>query len=208
MNKSESIANLANALSIAQGQMTHAIKNSQNPHFKSTFADLSSVWDAIRKPLSDNGLCVTQTTDGNTLLTVIAHKSGEWIESVTPIFNGKNDAQGFGSGLSYARRYALAAIAGVAQDDDDGNDAQPKHQQQEQKQVVEVTPELEATRRRFHAIGKELYGKNWDAKRHEIIEKETKGKATSTNELNVEWLEYLSNILKKMLNAQLDAAAA
>ena len=67
---------------------------------------------------------------------------------------------------------------------------------------------LEKARRRFHAIGKELHGKNWDAKRHEIIEKATEGKATSTNDLNVEWLNYLADGLQKKLNAQLDAAAA
>ena len=78
----------------------------------------------------------------------------------------------------------------------------------EPKRAIEVTPELEAARRRFHAVGKELHGKNWDAKRHEIIEKATEGKATSTNDLNVEWLNYLADGLQKKLNAQLDAAAA
>lgn len=78
----------------------------------------------------------------------------------------------------------------------------------EPKPAIEVTPELEKARRRFHAIGVELHGKNWDAKRHEIIEKETKGKATSTNDLNVEWLNYLADGLQKKLNAQLDASAS
>lgn len=127
MNCSEKISELATALAIAQGEMTHAKKESVNPHFKSKYADLSSVWDAIREPLSKNGLCVTQLPmDDNgksVLLTVLMHKSGEFVESHTPILSLKNDAQGYGSALTYARRYALASIIGISQDDDDGNDA-------------------------------------------------------------------------------------
>lgn len=127
MNHSPSIAAIAAALAKAQGEMTHAVKDSVNPHFKNRYADLASVLDAVRGPLSKHGLSVTQlaTTSehGAGVTTLLMHASGEWIsqEFVLPV--SKNDAQGVGSTLTYARRYALAAICGIAQDDDDGEAA-------------------------------------------------------------------------------------
>lgn len=109
------------ALSLAQGEMTHATKDSRNPHLNSRYADLASVWGAIRAPLTKNGLSVIQLPNGDELETILAHKSGQFIIAKTPIKTVKNDAQGYGSGLTYARRYALASIVGIVQDDDDGN---------------------------------------------------------------------------------------
>lgn len=132
MNQSESIANLAKALSIVQGKLTYAKKDSKNPFFKSNYADLESVWDACRDLLSNNGLAVTQFPgeyfDGTmSLTTIITHSSGEWISQIMSVPVTKPDAQGAGSALTYMRRYALAAVVGVVQADDDGNAAsQPK----------------------------------------------------------------------------------
>jgi len=128
MNQSDSIANLALALSIVQGKLTHAIKDSANPFFKSKYADLESVWDACRVLLSENGLAVLQFPgeyyDGAMrLTTVLSHKSGEWIGQEMSVPVTKPDAQGAGSALTYMRRYALAAVVGVVQADDDGNAA-------------------------------------------------------------------------------------
>lgn len=127
MNQSESIAKLAAALSKAQGALNGAKKDSDNPFFKSKYADLESVWHACRQPLADNELSVIQTTDfveGKPLLiTTLAHSSGEWIRSITPLFMTKFDSHTMGSALTYARRYALAAMVGVVQTDDDGNEA-------------------------------------------------------------------------------------
>jgi ERF superfamily len=128
MNKSETIDKLAAALSKAQGQITGAIKDSDNPFFKSKYADLASVWDACRKALCENGLSVVQTTDilneKPILRTTLLHASGQWIEGVYPIISAKPDAQGMVAGLTYSRRAALAAIVGVAAiEDDDGNTA-------------------------------------------------------------------------------------
>ena len=128
MNQSESIANLAIALSIVQGKLTHAIKDSNNPFFKSKYADLESVWDACRSLLSENGLAVMQFPgeyyDGTMhLTTILTHKSGEWIGQDMSVPVTKPDAQGAGSALTYMRRYALAAVVGVVQADDDGNAA-------------------------------------------------------------------------------------
>lgn len=128
MTKSDSIAALAAALAKAQGEISGAKKDEENPFYKSKYADLASVWDACREPLSKHGLSVIQTTgfdskDQFTLFTVLAHSSGEWIESAYPLNPVKNDPQGMGSCVSYARRYSLAAIVGIYQVDDDGNEA-------------------------------------------------------------------------------------
>lgn len=128
MKTSETIAKLASALAKAQGQMRAAAKDSINPHFKSRYADLAGVWDACREPLAANGLAIMQAPgeigDKNiTLTTMLAHESGEWIQSEFTIPVSKPDAQGVGSAITYARRYALAAMVGIVQDDDDGNAA-------------------------------------------------------------------------------------
>lgn len=131
MISSDSIKELATALAIVQGQLTFAKKDSKNPFFKSNYADLESVWDACRSLLSDNGLAVMQFPgeymDGNMALnTIITHKSGEWMSQEMSVPVSKPDAQGAGSALTYMRRYALAAVVGVVQADDDGNSASQK----------------------------------------------------------------------------------
>ena len=128
MNHSESIAKLATALSIVQGKLTHAKKDSANPFFKSKYADLESVWDACRSLLAENGLAVMQFpgefVDGTmSLNTVLTHSSGEYMSYLMSVPVTKPDAQGAGSALTYMRRYALAAVVGVVQADDDGNAA-------------------------------------------------------------------------------------
>lgn len=128
MSQSESIKNLATALSKVQGELTYAKKDSANPFFKSTYADLESVWDACRSLLAANGLSVIQMP-GNYfegrmwLITRLCHESGEWIEQEMSVPVPKADPQGAGSALTYMRRYALAAFIGVVQADDDGNAA-------------------------------------------------------------------------------------
>lgn len=128
MNQSNSIAALAAALAKAQAEIAGAVKDSANPFFKSKYADLESVWSACRKPLTSNGLSVIQTTlpmkQGLMLVTTLAHSSGEWIRGYMPILAKDNTAQSQGSGISYARRYALAALVGVYQTDDDAEAAQ------------------------------------------------------------------------------------
>jgi len=138
MNQSENIADLAISLSKCQGEMEPAIKDSLNPHFKSRYADLNAVWAACRAPLSKNGLSVVQTMDTVNeklvLNTLLLHSSGQWIRSTMPVVTAKNDAQGIGSGLSYARRYSLSAICGISQDDDDGEGAMPKENKTKPKE--------------------------------------------------------------------------
>jgi hypothetical protein len=127
MQTSESIKDLAAALAKAQGEITGALKDSANPFFKSKYADLASCWDACRLPLSKNGLSVVQgmqVAEGNLyLITRLLHSTGEWISSQTPVTPKDDTPQGMGSALTYARRYALTAMVGVAQVDDDANAA-------------------------------------------------------------------------------------
>lgn len=137
MKTSENINELAAALSKAQGQMAAATKEAMNPHFGHKYADLASVWEACRKPLADNGLAIIQiptSEDGEntvTILTRLLHESGQWLEDsltlpVTGNTAGRPTAQNYGSAITYGRRYSLAAIVGVYQDDDDGNGASGK----------------------------------------------------------------------------------
>lgn len=130
MNQSESIAALAAALSKAQSAITGALKDSANPFFKSRYADLASCWDACRAQLAANSLAVIQTTEvteaGTVLVTTLCHASGEWMRGYLPVLTKDAGPQGQGSGLTYARRYALAAIVGLAQIDDDGEAAQAR----------------------------------------------------------------------------------
>lgn len=128
MNKSDSIANLAKSLAIAQGQMGGAHKGKANPFFKSVYADLSSVVAAIREPLSSNGLSFIQATEPSEkdeirVITMLLHESGEWLSSTIAIPVSKADAQGYGSAITYAKRYGLQGLLGVPSEDDDGNAA-------------------------------------------------------------------------------------
>jgi len=128
---SPDIGELAAALALAQGEMKAAKKDSENPFFKSSYADLSQVWDSCRAALSKQKLAVLQPTSGSgegvTIHTMIVHSSGQWVRGSLTLKPVKNDPQGVGSAITYARRYALAAMVGVVSDeDDDGNAASGK----------------------------------------------------------------------------------
>ena len=126
-NRSASIATLASALAKAQGEMHGATKDSTNPHFKSKYADLASVWDACRAPLAKNGLAILQpvTAEGNavTVTTILAHSSGEWIAESLTMTAQQNTPQAVGSTITYGRRYGLSSMVGIAPEDDDGEAA-------------------------------------------------------------------------------------
>jgi hypothetical protein len=127
MQHSEQINELAAALAKAQGAMTGAVKDSANPFFKSRYADLESVWTACRKALTENGLSVVQsasaTEGGVAVTTMLLHSSGQWMRDTLPLHPKDMSPQGIGSAITYGRRYALAAMAGVYQTDDDGEAA-------------------------------------------------------------------------------------
>lgn len=128
---SSEINELAEAMSKAQGMIEGAKKDSENPFFKSSYADLASCWDACREALSKNGLAVIQTTTNVNppfvcIETTLMHSSGQWIRGFLTMKSTKEDPQGMGSAITYARRYALSAIVGIAPEDDDGNDGSGK----------------------------------------------------------------------------------
>lgn len=120
---------LARALARAQGAMRAAEKDRVNPHFRSSYATLASVWEACREPLAANGLAVVQLVTAAdkgsvTVETRLLHEGGESLSSTLAMPVTQPTAQGVGSAITYARRYALAALVGVApDDDDDGNEA-------------------------------------------------------------------------------------
>jgi peptide methionine sulfoxide reductase MsrB len=149
MKRSEAINELVTALAIAQGKIGGATKDSTNPYYSSRYADLASVWGVAREPLSDNKLAVIQTVDCSapvalkvamknedgsyvdvmievpvvTVTTLLAHASGQWVSFDLPMWPAQNTPQAIGTCISYARRYSLAAMVGIYQEDDDGNKA-------------------------------------------------------------------------------------
>lgn len=138
MNKSDSIVELAKALASAQAELANASKNAKNPHFRSSYADLGEILNVIRPVFAKHGLGIMQMPDYEagvaTVQTLVTHSSGEYISSQTRLPVGKQDAQGVGSAITYARRYSLAAVAGIGQEDDDGQSAVGNAQQQQPQQ--------------------------------------------------------------------------
>ena len=133
------------ALAAAQAQMGKAIKDASNPAFRSKYADLASVMDACLPALNANGVAVYQPTiedeTGRFVETILAHESGETIKCRVPLIVQKNDMQGYGSAVTYARRYGLMCMAGIAPEDDDGNAAAKAAPQEAPRQAKGPTPE-------------------------------------------------------------------
>lgn len=119
--------NIATALAAAQMAMGPALKDRVNPAFKSKYADLASVLSACLPALNENGIALIQPTGedeaGRYVSTVLIHETGERLECRVPLIVSKNDMQGYGSAVTYARRYGAMSMAGIAPDDDDGNAA-------------------------------------------------------------------------------------
>lgn len=139
LSQSTELDQLATALAIAQGSIQGAVKDRTNPAFKSSYADLASVWDACRAALSANGLSVSQhpgrLEDGSaTVTTILLHKSGQHISSVCAALPRDQSPAAVGSVVTYLRRYALAAAVGVAPEDDDGQAASQPSQSYAQPQ--------------------------------------------------------------------------
>jgi hypothetical protein len=120
--------NIATALASAQPNMGKALKQANNPHFRSKYADLGSVLDACLPALNERGIAVIQPPGedehGRFVETVLIHgESGEQLSCRVPLIIGKNEMQGYGGAVTYARRYGLMAMAGIAPEDDDGKAA-------------------------------------------------------------------------------------
>lgn len=137
MKQSPSITELAKALIKTQLELKKAKRTQVNPFYKSKYADLAEIWEACREPLNKNALAICQTidTEGEKtyLETMLLHESGEWISGRLPLLLTKLDPQGQGSAITYARRYSLTAIIGMAEVDDDA-EATTEHPETEPKQ--------------------------------------------------------------------------
>lgn len=159
MKTSDKINELAESLASAQPKIGIAIKNAVNPHLKNRYADLGAVWDACSDALKSCGLAVVQmpqpSDDGKLHLeTILIHKSGQWIsgEAVVPI--AKQDAQGYGATLTYARRYGLAAMLGITQDDDDGERAcanKAESEAMDWAEKIAASKDMESLRQTFES---------------------------------------------------------
>lgn len=179
MQSSESINELAKALSAAQGEITGALKDSANPFFKSKYSDLASCWDACRSALSKNGLAVSQfpTTEatGTYLVTSLLHSSGQWMRSSLVLQPKDDSPQAMGSALTYARRYALCAVVGVAQVDDDGNAASGRANAEihspkgDMGKSVNPQAARETAKRMMDLMDGEIIGDHEDAKKAAIV---------------------------------------
>ena len=138
---------IATALAKAQMEMGKALKSSSNPHFKSKYADLASVMDACMPAFNAHGIAVISPTGedvyGRFVETRFIHgESGEGLSCRVPLLVSKNDMQGYGSAVTYGRRYGLMSLAGIAPEDDDGNAAAaapPKAQTSATKRSATVT---------------------------------------------------------------------
>ena len=140
---------ISTALLKAQSQMSNPKKGATNPFFKSKYADLNSIREAVIPVLNENGISVLQPIvhfeTKNFVKTILLHESGEYLESFTEIvYNKINDAQAQGSGISYARRYALQSFVCVGADDDDGQKA-VQNKPNATKEVMQKAKEANAT---------------------------------------------------------------
>lgn len=156
MKMSEQINELATALSKSQGEIENASKSSTNPHFRAKYADLAEVLNVCRPVFSSNGLSFSQCPSYEagvvSVETILMHNSGQWISSTISAPVDKQNAQGVGSAITYCRRYSLAAVCGIAQEDDDAEASIGRGQAKQQKpkqetQQAEETPERKEYKR-------------------------------------------------------------
>jgi hypothetical protein len=144
MQTSETIGAIAAALAKAQSEMKNAPLNKVNPHFKSRYADLAAIRDAIIPALAKNGIAIIQATasdNGRIIVeTRLIHSSGEWIGGSIPVMAPPTAlAQAVGSALTYAKRYSLASLVCISADDDDDANAASEPVQTQQSRPVQVT---------------------------------------------------------------------
>jgi hypothetical protein len=139
MERSESIKEIGKALGLFHTKVAKIPKTDSNPFFKSKYAALPSILDAIQIPLEESGLVFTQLPDGEFLTTLLIHfESGEYISSSYKMNPVKTDPQSIGSAITYARRYALGAILGLNIDEDDDGNKASQPQKPAQSQEVEL----------------------------------------------------------------------
>ena len=198
MNKSGDINELATALVKTQSVLEGAKQDANNPFFKSKYATLHSVWEACRKPLTNNGLSVVQTMDDEggsvTIVTTLLHTSGQWISGRLRMILPKEDPQGIGSAITYARRYSLESIVGLSPVDDDAESAMKRGKQGKPPQTTPLKTQL-----------KTLYdtakAKGWEDERIKTVMLERYG-ATHSSDLKPEEVKDFMNLIKEETNGK------
>ena len=144
--------NIATALVKAQREFGPALKSSTNPHFKSKYADLAACVEAVIDGLNNNGIALIQpmheSDNGVTVETLFVHESGEMLSAgKLHVPAAKQDPQGYGSALTYARRYSLMAACGIAPEDDDGNaGSKPRQPEAKRDATPDMSPKARAQR--------------------------------------------------------------
>ena len=173
---------LLDAMAKMQAVLDTAKKESDNPFFKSKYADLAQCLATAKKPMADNGLSISQhcSFDGIFVqcVTVLGHNSGQMMVSTLSVPVKNKDAQGVGSSITYARRYALSSILGIAQKDDDANDS------------VGMTKEDE---KKVEAQKKNAPEEHWRMLNGNKIEIKTRGCWTPLEKMGLQWLEVMLN---------------
>jgi hypothetical protein len=234
--------NLTGALLKAKTQMGKLLKDSKNPHFKSSYASLAAVIDVITAPLLEAGIVLVESPvpdapDGTVAIdaTLFHPASGESITyRSSPMPVAQRTPQGIGSAITYARRYHLMTVMGLAPEDDDGNDAshgqqrrqaappvQRRTSEHESAEVVtpvtpaptngngHETPPLisDAQLKMLHTLGTKFYGAEWEDKRPQLVGYITGGRTVSSKQLTVIEATKLLDGLRKKIDER-DAAAA
>ena len=173
---------LLDAMAKMQAVLDTAKKESDNPFFKSKYADLAQCLATAKKPMADNGLSISQhcSFDGIFVqcVTVLGHNSGQMMVSTLSVPVKNKDAQGVGSSITYARRYALSSILGIAQKDDDGNDS------------VGMTKEDE---KKVEAQKNNAPEEHWRMLNGNKIEIKTRGGWMPLEKMGLQWLEVMLN---------------
>ncbi len=203
MKTSDTIEKLSTAFVAAQAELKNAVFDKTNPHFKSKYATLAGMRDGLVATLSKHGLAVIQGSDvteaGPVVNTRLVHTSGQWIESAYPIAMDK--PQQMGSAVTYARRYSLAAICGIAsEEDDDGNAAQNGNTPVNANGTVANPLKRDEARKIFTELKAELLECNTDA---EVMAWERTSKARI--DLLGDWKVHIENAVAEHRQAIADA---
>jgi hypothetical protein len=190
---------IAKALAAAQMEMGKALKQSQNPAFRSKYADLGNVMDACMPSLNKHGIAVVQTMREESVVTMFIHESGDILECPVPLILGKRDMQGLGSAVTYARRYGLMSLAGIAPEDDDGNAAAQSPQKAQKPVKAELPPDTKPSFPDFIAWCRDQHGggegfgeyvaKTFIALWHKKPSEGQLRNAWDKNKASLEWLE-------------------
>jgi len=189
--------NLLDALAKMQGALDNATKSSDNPYFKSKYADLAQCLQTAKKPMADNGLSISQhcTFDGQFVqcVTILGHSSGQMMISTLMIPVAKKDAQGIGSSITYARRYALSSIIGLTQKDDDGEGAVGRTEKDAETKWEKTAKKSQEILRNAEKLDQQ---ESWRMTNEGVQVKWKNGTWVSLDEVELRYLEVMLNMDK------------